>query len=144
MSRQQSGFTLIELVLVIVILGILAASALPRFSDLSTEARTAAVNGMAGSVRSAAAIASATRLARAVAAGGSTVIDGQTIDFVNGYPSSETIDLMVVDTTGFTLTEAATTQTFAKTGAAGVCNVVYTESVGGAFPSIVANTGGCN
>jgi len=53
MKRMQAGFTMIELIVVIVILGVLAAVAMPKFVDVSSDAKAAALQGVAGAATSA-------------------------------------------------------------------------------------------
>ena len=68
--KKQSGFTLIELVMVIVILGVLAVVAMPKFIDMKSDAQAAALQGVAGALSSAYAVNYAARsvnVARGVA-----------------------------------------------------------------------------
>lgn len=61
MNKRESGFTLIELIMVIVILGILATTAIPKFFNLKSDAQTAALKGVAGALEAASSVNYASR-----------------------------------------------------------------------------------
>lgn len=88
-SRHISGFTMIELVLVITILGVIAAFAVPRFADLRSSARDAALDGMVGGMRSAAALAHSVSLTQGLAASDPIQMEGQAITMVGAYPDAQ-------------------------------------------------------
>ncbi|PIE44076.1 MAG: mannose-sensitive hemagglutinin a [Gammaproteobacteria bacterium] len=92
MRHQQSGFTLIELIMVIVILGILSAFALPRFADLSSNAERAVMDGAYAAAKSASAIVHSAYLVKDDSTATGVGLDGAWITLVNGYPSADDAD----------------------------------------------------
>jgi MSHA pilin protein MshA len=143
---KQKGFTLVELVVVIVILGILAATALPRFINLTNDARIAAVNGMAGGLRSAVAVIQARYMATGnMTATTVTTADGTTVT-VNagtGIPEGTAggIGAALQSTEGFTVDYTSSTAvTFRPTnGGSATCQASYNGTTG----AVTVTTTGC-
>ncbi|HUQ09284.1 MAG TPA: type II secretion system protein [Steroidobacteraceae bacterium] len=140
-NRMQAGFTLVELIVVIVILGILAAVALPKFMGLEREARVAAVRSMGGTMLSAANMAHGLCMAQNCANGAVIQINGKPITFLQGYPNNASIRDLLQSYEGFN-TNAAGNQMIKLGGANASCFVTYNQpAAAGAAPRITYQGG---
>jgi MSHA pilin protein MshA len=144
MRARQSGFTLVELVIVIVVLGILAAIAIPRYATYTRDARLASLNGLAGAVRSSVMLAQARYIADNAGTSPVTMADGTAVAVSTGAGGGIPLSTAggidsAVNISGFAYTAGAATGTFTLVPAVAGCNVVYTAATGVAQ---VIDTGG--
>jgi len=149
--NAQKGFTLIELVVVIVILGILAATAAPKFIDLTGDARKSVMQGVQGSINSAVNLAHAKALvSNETGATGSITIGSVSYAMVNGYPAEigNTTDglgvanLLELDTDSDITFTAVTPLVFTHKSAATPtsCQITYTNATNSETPPAVTAT----
>jgi MSHA pilin protein MshA len=148
MNLKTRGFTLIELIVVILILGILAAIAAPKFVDITGQARAASLNGLRAAVSSAATLANALQVAQNLGSGSPVTIEGGAVTMVNRYPTADAagIGAAIRTDAGVYTTVSTNPTTYQVTAAStpGSCQFIYNAATAAAPASVgAATTGGC-
>lgn len=145
MKTEQKGFTLIELVVVITILGILAAFAIPRFAGLESNARGAAIQGLAGSIQAGSALAHSVALVSGTTASQSISYNGSPVTMAFYYPTADSAGIGAVvdyDAGAYVDNDDGTFDYDGFT--AGNCRVTYTAATSSTVPPTVTTTTTCN
>ena len=130
--RNQKGFTLIELIIVIVVLGILAVTAAPQFINFSSDARVSALKGMEGSVKGAMQLTyskAAIEGKESEASGESITVKGNTVDLVYGYPAASATGIINAVDGGFA--DSALTSDWVYEVVSGDLLIAQSSSIGG-------------
>ncbi len=153
----QNGFSLVELVIVIAIIGILSAVALSKYINIQSQARTAKAEAVYGSIRTAASLAKASCMIdlsgvsqspTCTATAGTVDMDGTAVTMVNQYPAASLAGIIAATQLNATTDNLSITAGNPLTiditgGTVPNCRISYTAAVVGSAPTFNLTTSGC-